>query len=313
MSKISVVIPIYNEEGNILELYDRLIKSLTLDFSGFLYEFIFIDDGSADSSFNLLKSLNTKNPCVKIIQFSRNFGHHLAITAGLDYADGDFVVMMDGDLQDQPEEIIKLYEKLQDGFDVVYGVRKKKKFFIIKRFFSNIFLHLIRMLIKEKIEINTTIFRMMKKQVVVEVKKLRESNRYIVGLIGWVGFLHTSVPIEHGVRRSGKSKYNFSRQFALALDAIVSFSDYFLQIIVKVGFIFVLVSTMLGIYIIIKKIITGGAVLGWASLFTSILFIGGIQIIFLGVLGIYIGKLYSEVKRRPLYVIRNKIGINDGK
>lgn len=300
----SVIIPVYNEEETIPEFYSRLKKTLEKDFSHFNHEIIYVDDGSFDGSYKQLEALSSKDPIVKVISFSRNFGHHIAVTAGLDHATGDYVVMMDGDLQDQPEEIIKLYTKLQEGYDVVAGERINKKFSFFKRTSSRLFVWIIRSLTDKRIIINNTIFRIVTKQVVIEIRKLREMHRYLVGVIGWVGFKHTTTPVEHGKRYAGTSKYTISKQLKLAFDAIVSFSDRFLRLISCLGFVLVVMSAFLICITIYRKITYGIPVLGWASLLTSILFVGGIQIIILGVLGEYIGRTYMESKHRPLYIIR---------
>lgn len=305
MQKISFVIPIYNEGKNIDELYRRLKAAAINDFKDFGHEIIFVDDGSTDETAALLDGLHGRDRSVKVIQFSRNFGHHIAITAGLDVAVGDYAVMMDGDLQDQPEEIIKLYRKMKEGHDVVYGERKNKKFGLFKKVCSGLFNFIIKKLISESIVINSTIFRIMTKQVVESLKELRERDRYIVGLIGWVGFKSAVQPVEHGERYKGKSKYNFSKQLALAFNAIFSFSNYSLKLIIKIGLAFVFISFILGVSILYRKIVYNTPVIGWSSLILSILAVGGIQIIILGVIGEYVGRNYMEEKKRPLYIVKN--------
>lgn len=303
--KLSIVVPVCNEAEVVETLYKRLVKAVKKDFKNWRYEIIFIDDGSSDATFSVVKNLHTKDRNVKAVQFSRNFGHHIAITAGLDQASGDYIVMMDGDLQDQPEEIIKLYRKLQDGYDVVYAVRKNKQHGFLKRFFSSLFNMLISKLIRERIVINSTIFRIITKQVNGSIKTLRESNRYVIGIIGWVGYKHGFQEVIHGARHKGKTKYNFRKQLDLALNAILSFSDYPLRLIIKVGFFFVFLSICMIGYILIKKIIYNTPVVGWSSLITSVFALGGIQIIILGIIGEYIGRNYMENKNRPLYIVRN--------
>jgi dolichol-phosphate mannosyltransferase len=251
----------------------------------------------------MLKELYSSDDSIKAIRFSRNFGHHIAISAGLDFASGDLVVMMDGDLQDQPEEIKKLYEAIQSGFDVAAGKRIEKKFSWFKRICSSSFVFIIQKLIDQKIIINNTIFRMMRKQVVEEIKKIREENRYIVGIIGWVGFNHAYVPVVHGERFAGKSKYNLRKQFKLAANAIFSFSDYPLRLISRLGFVLVFLSMLSVFYVMAKNILYATPVLGWASLMSALLFLSGMQIMILGILGEYIGRSYIEIKHRPLYVI----------
>lgn len=304
MRKISFVIPIYNEEENIAELYRRLKQTATNDFKDFEYEIIFVDDGSSDKSFGLLENLHNQDRNVKAVQFSRNFGHHIAITAGLDMASGDFVVMMDGDLQDQPEEILKLYNKLQEGYDIVYAKRINKKSGLINRALSRLFNAVIRKLIDEPIVINSTIFRIMTKQALESMKLLRERNRYIIGVIGWVGFKHAMQEVEHGKRYAGKSKYDLSKRLSLALSAIFSFSNYPLRLIIKIGLFFVLGAFLIGASILYKKIFYGVPVLGWSSLILAVLTMGGIQIIILGIIGEYVGRNYIETKNRPLYIVK---------
>ncbi len=311
MQKISVVIPVYNEEANIHEVYGRLNDAFNTNFKNFEREFVFVDDGSSDKSFDLLADLCKKDSFIKVIQFSRNFGHHVAISAGLDYVKGDFIVMMDGDLQDRPEDIIKLYHKLKEGYDVVYGKYVHKKFSLIRRFFSRCFLYFIKFLLSENITINTSIFRIMTKQVVEPVRNLREQNRYIIGIIGWVGFKHASILIRREKRKRGTSKYTFRKQMDLAINAISSFSVYPLEIMSRVGFLLMFFSFILALYIVLRRFVYGVSVMGWASIITLILLIGGIQIFFLGVLGSYLGKAYLEVKKRPLYVVRKIIGYPD--
>lgn len=305
--KISVVIPIYNEAEVLKVLHKRLKKALQKDFKKWRYEIIFIDDGSTDTTFAELQKLHKEDKNVVVLQFSRNFGHHIAITAGLDYASGDYVVMMDGDLQDQPEEIIKLYTRLQKGYDVVYAIRKNKKHGVIKKILSSGFNMLISKLIREKIVINSTIFRILTKQVNNSIKTLRENNRYVIGIIGWVGYKHSFQEVTHGARFKGVTKYNFRKQIDLAANAIFSFSDYPLRLIIKIGFFFVFLSICMIGYILIKKIIYNTPVVGWSSLITSIFALGGIQIIILGIIGEYIGRNYMENKHRPLYIVRTII------
>ena len=305
MKKISVLLPIYNEEETIPELYERLSSVLAKDFLGWAGEIIFVDDGSKDRSALLLQQLAQTDERVKSIIFSRNFGHHIAISAGLDYATGDYVVIMDSDLQDCPEHIILLYKKLCEGYDVVYAQRVNKKFSFFKRATSAFFIYFIKLLIREDIEINTNIFRIMRKQVVDEVKRMREAQRYVVGIIGWVGFRHTSVPIEHGERKYGQTKYPFSRQLRLACNAILSFSEYPLRLITILGFTFMGVSFCLTVYVVGRYFLGSYVVLGWTSLIATVLFMGGIQLSVIGIIGEYLGRLYVEVKKRPLYIVRD--------
>lgn len=303
---ISIVIPIYNEEWNIKELYNRLIKSLKKDFASFDYEIICIDDWSTDKSFELLEEINKLDNNLKVIQFSRNFWHHIAITAWLDFAKWDYIVMMDWDLQDQPEEIIKLYNKLEEWYDIVYWNRINKQFSFIKKTLSKLFNLFISFLINEKIVINSTIFRVMKKQVVDNIKLLREYDRYIVWIIWWVWFKHWEQEVIHWKRIHWYSKYNIYKQYKLALNAIFSFSNYPLKFITKIGFFFVFLSILYIIYLIYNKIIHNESLLWWTSTISSIFLIWWLQIMMLWIIWEYIGRTYIESKKRPLYII-NKI------
>lgn len=308
MQSLSCVIPVYNEEGTIPELHRRLSEAMQKDFPGFLSEIVFIDDGSTDQTVPIILKLREQDSRVKLVQFSRNFGHHIAISAGLDYAAGDFIVMMDGDLQDQPEEIIKLYQKLQEGNDVVYGERIEKKFSLAKRVNSAVFIAVLRRLVNEPITINTTIFRIMTKQVVENIKLLRERNRYVVGVVGWVGFKHAAQPVEHGERYAGVTKYRLKHQMALAMNAAFSYSTYALTLVTRIGFLFVALSIAASFWILYRKLAYGTSVTGWASIAIAVLGIGGFQTIVLGMIGEYVGRNYIENKNRPLYVIREFYG-----
>lgn len=306
--KISCVIPVYNEAGNISELYRRLRVTLQSRFPDSEYELIFVDDGSTDDSAKFLAELHRSDPRgVQVIELSRNFGHHLAMTAGLDVAAGDFIVMMDGDLQDRPEEIPALYAKLREGYDVVYGERRNEECGVLERWSSALFNWLIVRLVHEPIVVGSTIFRMMTKQVAEQIRLLRETNRYLVGIVGWVGFRHASVPVRRGARHAGKSKYRWSSRFALAGNAIFSFSNYPLRLIAKLGGALMLIAFALGAYVLYKKIAYGVPVLGWSSLMFAVLIIGGIETLILGIIGEYVGRSYMEEKHRPLYVVKRHL------
>lgn len=302
--KISIAIPIYNEEHILDELCKRLTLALKKDFRNWKYEIILVDDGSTDKSYSILIKLHKKYKNLKVIQFSRNFGHHIALSAALDHANGDFVVMMDGDLQDRPEEIKKLYKKLLGGYDVVYAKRKNKNHNFFKKINSYLFNILINFLINEKIVINSTIFRIMTRQVVQNIKLLHEKNRYLIGLIGWVGFKTTSQEVIHDKRYAGKTKYTLTKQYDLALNAIFSFTNYPLRIGIKIGVGVILLSFIFSIFALTRKFIYGTALEGWTSILIAILALGGFQILLIGVIGEYVGRTYVETKQRPLYIIK---------
>ena len=303
MKAISVVVPIYNEEETLYELYTRLTASLELSFSDMDQQIVFIDDGSTDRSQEILKKYAEHDNRITIICFSRNFGHQIAISAGLDHAIGDYVVMMDGDLQDRPEDIVHLYNKLKEGYDVVYSERLEKKFSWFKRLTAYCFIKILRFLVSDRIVINNHVFRIMKKKVVQAVVSLRENQRFIVGLIGWVGFKHTGLPLKHAERKYGETKYGIFAQIKLATNALCSFSTYPLKLITHLGFFIMAISFSLGLFIVVRHFVYGGHVHGWSSLIVSILCMGGVQLFSLGIIGEYIGRSYIEQKQRPLYVL----------
>ena len=306
--KISVIIPIFNEEETLPELHRRLkpaLHALVHD----SYEIIFVDDGSKDGSWKIIEVLNRNDNHVKAVKFSRNFGHHIAITAGLDHALGDAIVLMDGDLQDQPEEISKLYTHYLKGFDVVFGIRQERRHSLLKIMTSRLFIYFINKVIGTEVPINSHIFRIMSRRVVDNLNKLRERDRFITGLVSYMGFKQVGIEIIHGARYAGNTKYSWFKLFKLALNAVTSFSYKPLQVATTLG-IFVSGCSFLGIlYLIAVKIVFNQAPSGWTSVAILILFMGGIQMLLLGILGEYVGRNYSESQRRPLYIIDNMVGI----
>lgn len=310
--KISVIIPIYNEEENILELHKRLTavlenlsnhKSVPLD----SYEIIMIDDGSTDNSWEIIKTIHQNDPRLKGISFSRNFGHHISITAGMDSASGDAVVLMDGDLQDSPEEIPKLVEKLNEGYDLVYGIRQQRQDPLFKKISSYIFWWMLRRFSGVDMPQGQTMLRIMSRRLVDAVNNMKEYSRFIHGMMAWAGFKTITVPVKHSERLKGKSKYNITKMFSLAFHAITSFSTVPLRIATYAGFASAFVSLIAGSYFIYLKIFHNIPVLGYASIIVSIFFVGGIQLLMLGIFGEYVGRTYQEVQRRPVYIIDKKL------
>lgn len=301
----SVVLPVYNEVGVVDELYRRL--SASLEEIGRPYEVLFVDDGSRDGSFAKLQSLNAKDARVRVIRFSRNFGHHMAITAGMDAARGECVVLMDSDLQDQPEEIPKLLAKFDEGYDVVYGIRMGKKHGPLKRLASWGFVKTMNALVHEG-SINTHIFRLVRRNVVDAVKTCREHSRFIVGLVSWVGFEQIGVPVVHGERFSGETKYSVLKMVRLALTSMTSFSQLPLQLASYTGFFAASVAVVGAAWLIARKFLYNTAVEGWTSTMVAIFFIGGVQLLCLGILGEYVGRLFTGVQNRPLYVVAKRLG-----
>ena len=310
--QFSVVIPIYNEEENIPELYNRLtaVMNRLCESEGYNsrdYEIIMVDDGSSDNSWALIKSLNGKDNRVKGISFSRNFGHHIAITAGIDYARGNAIILMDGDLQDPPEEIPKLYDKFKEGFDIIYGIRLERKDSFFKRITSKVFWWILRKFSGVDIPANQTMLRILSKNITNVLKDMREYARFIHGMMAWAGFKQEKVLIEHAPRIRGKSKYNIARMFKLAFHAITSFSTVPLRLAIWLGLLSAFVSLFFGLYFVLRKIFYNIPVPGYASIIVAIFFVGGVQLLVLGIFGEYIGRTYQEVQKRPLYIIRERL------
>ena len=303
--EFSVVIPVFNEEGNLEPLHTRLTKVM-LDLQK-PYEIIFVDDGSNDTSFQILKSLHQKDKNIKVIRFTRNFGQHIAITAGLDCCKGKFVILIDADMQHPPEEIPKLLTKLREGYDIVYGIPQKRRDTLFKRLTSKIYLGLLAKLTNQAINPEIGAFRAMQRRVVDYFVMFRERNRLYGGLIAWLGFTYTAIEVEHDRRLAGKSKYNLPKLVRHAIEGVISFSATPLQLAGYLGLTVSGLSFALGIYMLVRWFIWGVPVAGYTSLIVSTFFLGGIVLIFLWVIGQYIGRIHIEVKQRPLYVIRDKI------
>jgi glycosyltransferase involved in cell wall biosynthesis len=301
----SIVIPIFNEQETIPELCSRLTTVMdTLCAEGSSYEIIMVDDGSTDQSWQMIRDLHERNPRVIGVNFSRNFGHHIAITAGLDYAKGNSVVVMDGDLQDPPEEIPKLYRKLGEGYDLVYGIRAQRQDNYFRKLSTYFFTGMIRRLSGLEIAQNDAMLRIMSRKFVDSIKRFPERNRFLGGLFTWAGFNQTGIPIEHAPRFAGRSKYSIWKMAKLTMDAVTSFSYLPLKIIGLMGLLISGLSFVSGLFLIFKKLFLGVDVIGWTSTMVTILFIGGIQLVVLGVIGQYLARVFSEVQGRPLYIIK---------
>jgi len=300
----SVVIPVYDEEENISELYRRL--TAVMEKLG-TFELILVDDGSKDRSWNLIKELHAKDSRVKGVSFSRNFGHHIAITAGIDYASGDALILMDGDLQDPPEEIPKLWKKFSEGYELVYGIRKQKKDSVPKRLTSLAFWWFINRLSGINIPENQTLLRIFDRKIMDVLKNMRERARFIHGMIAWTGFRTAIQEVEHAPRERGVSKYNVIKLFRLAFNAITSFSTLPLRLATYLGVLSAGIGLFYGLYFIYKKIFLGIPVLGYASIIVAVLFVGGIQLLILGIIGEYLGRVYQEVQARPIYILKEHL------
>lgn len=302
--KISAVVPIFNEEGNIPILYDHIKSTFKKIDKNF--EVIFINDGSFDNSLNLLKKLAKKDKHIKIVSFSRNFGHMSAINAGLSLASGRKVAVMDADMQDPPHVIEKMYKKSLEGFDVVYGIKKKRKEGLVRKFLFKSFYKILDKISSLRMPLDAGTFSILDRKIVNIIVSLPEKNKYFSGLRAWAGFKQTGVIYERGKRYKGKEA-SFSRLFKLAMDGIISFSFVPLKMASFLGFIFSAFAFLLIIVLFILKFFVNLGIVGWTSTITTVLFIGGIQLITLGIIGEYLARIYDEVKRRPEYIIEEKI------
>ncbi|MBI4058764.1 glycosyltransferase family 2 protein [Candidatus Microgenomates bacterium] len=305
--KISLVIPAFNEEKNLPLLYQRLKPVLRK--VGRDHEIIFINDGSIDNTLGVIKKLRGRDKKIRLISFSRNFGHMPAIDAGLIHAKGDWVVLMDADLQDPPEIIPQMVAKAKEGFEVVYGVKQKRKESLLRRFLFTIFYRLLNMVSIYKMPLDAGTFSLMSQRVVKILTNLPERNKYLSGLRAWTGFTQVGVVYERGKRSSGQQA-SIRRLIKLALDGVISFSYLPLRLASFLGFICALVAFISIIGVFILRIFFGFGIAGWASTMSTILLVGGIQLITLGILGEYLARIYDEVKNRPKYIIEEKIGFS---
>ncbi len=303
----SLVIPVWNEEAVLPVLYDRLVE--VMGNTGESWEVIFVNDGSRDRTLPILLELNSRDPRIKALNFSRNFGHQVAITAGFDYAEGDAVIVMDADMQDPPEVVLRLIEKWREGYDVVYAVRTKRageSWF--KLWTASVFYRTIRSIADIEIPLDAGDFRLMDRRVVLAMRQLREKNRFMRGLSSWVGYKQIAVEYERAARFAGETKYPIRKMLKLAINAITSFSHVPLQLATYTGFVLAGISLVGIIITIIMRLSGSSAFLGQATTLVSVLFLGGIQLIFLGIIGEYLGRIYDEVKNRPLYLVADEYG-----
>lgn len=299
---ISVVVPVYRAEKMLDELYSRLRAALETVTPHF--EIVLVEDCGPDRSWQVIERLAAADARVVGLQFSRNFGQHYGITAGLDQCKGDWVVVMDCDLQDAPEEIPRLYAKAQEGYDVVLALRGKRQDPLLKRFTSWLFYRLFSYLADIEFNGDSGNFRIMSRQVVKNFVKMREQLRFFGGQVQWMGFPTTGIQVQHAERLEGSSSYTWRKLLKLAGDTIIAYSDKPLRLAVRLGLGMAGVSFAFGGYILGKALIQGSSVPGWASLMVSLYFIGGLVIGILGILGVYLGKAFDEAKKRPLYIVR---------
>ena len=305
MKKISIVVPCYNEEKNINNFYEEMIKTLEKVKENYSYEIIFVNDGSNDQTEIEVKKIRKTDKNVILISFSRNFGKEAAIYAGLNNATGDLVALIDADLQHPPITILEMIKGINEGYDVVATKRKNRKGEpIIKSAFSKMFYKMMRMFIP--IEKNVQDFRLMKKEVVDAILSLKEYNRFSKGIFTWVGFNIKYIEIENIERKAGKTKWSFRKLFSYAIEGITSFTTAPLKASTLMGFCISIIAIISTIVIILQTIIYGKDVPGYASIITAILFMGGVQLISIGILSEYISKMYLEIKKRPNYIIKKE-------
>ena len=307
---VSVVAPVYNEEAILEELYRRL--SAVLDGAGESWELVLVNDGSRDRSGQIMRELHARDGRVKVVDFARNFGHQIAITAGADYAQGDAVVIIDADLQDPPEVILDLLVKWREGYEVVYAVRAERKGETwFKEFTARLFYRIIYRITEIDIPVDTGDFRLMDRKAVEALKGIREKHRFMRGLSVWVGFQQTGVKYVRAERYAGETKYPLKKMLKFALDGITSFSYLPLQLATYVGFLAAGLSILGIIAAIILRLSGSQAFYGQASTLVSVLFLGGVQLISLGIIGEYLGRIYDEVKGRPLYIVSQALGFEE--
>jgi dolichol-phosphate mannosyltransferase len=301
----SIIAPIYNELTNIPELYRRVKE--TLDATGEAWELVMVDDGSSDGSMEKICELAQQDGRVRPVIFARNFGHQIAVTAGLDYARGQAVTIIDADLQDPPEVILDLIAKWREGYEVVYAVRAEREgesWF--KLFTASLFYRMIAAITDVKIPLDTGDFRLLDHKVVKVMQQMRERHRFLRGMSAWVGFKQVGVQYKRAARLSGQTKYPFRKMFKLAWNAITGFSYVPLQMATYLGFISAGLSILVIPVVAIMRLTGSEAFFGQASTLIAVLFLGGVQLISLGILGEYVGRLYDEAKGRPLYIVREE-------
>lgn len=305
--ELSVIVPLLNEEQNVFELYTRL--SVVLKKQSKEYEIIMVDDGSTDRTLYAIEKFASADPALKFISFSRNFGHQVAISAGLEKCSGENIILIDGDLQDPPEVIVELLLKQQEGYDVVYARRiARKGESTTKKATAKVFYRLLNKITAVKIPVDTGDFRVMNRKVCNELLRMNEPNKFLRGQIAWLGFKEASVEYSRDGRSSGQSGFGYKNMFRFALDGITGFSNMPLKIASMSGLLVSLFAFIFIIYVLLAKLVWGHTITGWASMMVTILFLGGIQLFCVGIIGEYISRINDSVRNRQLYII-NKTNI----
>ena len=306
---ISVVIPVFNEEDTLGPLFERL--SAVMDASQDEFEVIFVDDGSRDGSLGMLREFHAADPRVRAVSLSRNFGHQVAVTCGLDHSKGRAVVVMDGDLQDPPEVLPELVERWREGYDVVYAVRKRRKENVIKVGAYKAFYWLLSKVSYLDIPLDSGDFSLMDRRVVDLLAGMPERNRFVRGLRTWVGLKQIGHEYERSARHAGESKYNLAKLFRLAFDGLVSYSFVPLRLVSNLGLLVSISALGYMAYLVFARLFDERTIEGWTSTVVIMLFLGGIQMLSLGIIGEYVGRIFDEVKQRPQYVVGESVGFDD--
>ena len=307
MTKLSVVVPLFNENNSVTELINRV--QVNAEFITNEYEIILVDDGSTDQTWISITAEAKKNTKIKALRFSRNFGHHYAITAGLNNSAGEWVVVMDGDLQDRPEIIPELFKKAQQGYDIVFVSRRNRTEKLYYRIMQKFFYWALKTLSGVNFDSSQANFSIINCKVVEAFRTFPEHARFYGSTIKWLGFQSTSIEADHGKRFSGRPSYTFRKRIKLALDIILAFSDRPLKFAILVGIFISTSSIVFAVYIYIKSIRLGFSVVGWPSIIVSIYFLSGVILTVMGILGIYLGRIFDEVKNRPLYIVTESCNI----
>lgn len=303
--RYSIIVPVYNEEAVVHETYRRLTK--VMESTGEPYELLFVNDGSRDGTAEIIAELAESDERVRLLEFSRNFGHQIAITAGMDHAQGDAIVIIDADLQDPPELIPQMIEKWQEGYEVVYGKRSRRKGeTLFKKWTAALFYRTLRVLTDIDIPLDTGDFRLVDRKVCDALSSIREKNRFVRGLISWVGFRQTAIEYVREERFAGETKYPLKKMLRFALDGITSFSHKPLKLATYLGFVVSFASFVYLVVSLAQRLFTTSTVAGWASLIACLLLLNGFILIILGMLGEYVGRILDETKNRPLYILRNQ-------
>lgn len=308
---LDIIVPVYNEEECLDVLITRLL-SLKNSLTDLNMRFIFVNDGSKDNSYEILKKYSNEYNFIKIINFSRNFGHQMAVTAGLEYATADYIAIIDADLQDPPELIKDMYYKAKEGYDVVYGKRKTRKGeTFLKKFTAKMFYKFISKMCEIEIPEDTGDFRLINKKVLENIKLMRERHRFIRGIVPWIGFKSTPFYYHRDERYAGKTKYPFKKMLKFALDAIFSFSNTPLRFATYIGISIILLGLLGALFMLYLRFFTLYTVPGITAVILTVIIMSGVQIMMLGIIGEYVGRIFEESKKRPLYIISETINLDD--